>query len=58
MAKRVYPQSPEAYAFMVECAVDAAIYGGIVTRVDPNELYGHAPMMKDFARIFKKEEVN
>lgn len=33
LARRIYPKSPEYYAFITDTVVDAVIYGGAVTRI-------------------------
>ena len=34
MAKKVYPENPDVWAFYLKQMMDAAIYGGSITHVD------------------------
>jgi len=39
IAKWVYPENPEVYAFLMKKAIDEAIYGRSITHINNEEIY-------------------
>lgn len=55
LAKRLYPESPNIKAFFVKQYVDAMIYGGSITRVDPAEWHNVPKSQEEYGRSVGSE---